>query len=307
MSNAFQKVYRFITNRKIRFGYLEKMGIFNKLSDEDFLIRKFKVNCGYDLNLVNPQTFNEKIQWLKLHDHNLEYVKMVDKYLVKGYVSDLIGEEHIIPLLGVWDNPEEIDFDSLPDQFVLKCNHTSGVGICICKDKSMINKKNVIKELRRGMQDDYYIHGREWPYKYVDRKIIAEKYMVDESGVELKDYKVFCFDGEPRLIQVDFNRFTDHHRNLYSPSWKFIDKEILYPNDPNHQIAKPKCLDELLRFSSILSKNIPFVRTDFYIINNKIYFGEMTFYHGSGMEPFRPLDFGVELGNMIHLPLDRKD
>ena len=304
MSNVFQKIHRFIVNPRIRFNYLEKLGLFNNISDEDFLKMKYHICCGGDLNLQHPHTFNEKMQWLKLHDHNSDYIKMVDKYLVKRYVAEVIGNDHVIPLLGVWDNPDQIDFNRLPDQFVLKCNHTSGVGICICKDKSKLNIKNVKVELRKGLEDNYYLHGREWPYKYVERKIICEKYMVDESGVELKDYKVFCFNGVPQLIEVDFDRFTNHQRNLYTPEWQFVDKEILYPNAPNHQIVKPQKLEELLLLAAKLSKGIPFVRTDFYIIGEQIYFGEMTFYHGSGMEPFRPKEFGDDLGNLIKLPTD---
>lgn len=269
--------------------------------EEWYLKRKFKKQVGYPLNLDNPCTFNEKLQWLKLHDRNPLYTKMVDKYEAKKYVAELIGEEYIIPTLGVWDHFDEIDFDTLPNQFVLKCTHDSG-SIVICKDKNTFDKQAAKKKLERGLRYNYYYAGGfEWPYKNVKPRIIAEKFMVDESRKELKDYKVFNFNGEPKIIQVDYDRFVEHKRNLYTTDWKYIEAAIEYATDAGHYIAKPKRLTDMLDLAKKLSANIPHVRTDFYSIDDNIYFGELTFYHGAGFEKFSPEDFGVSLGNCVNI------
>lgn len=255
---------------------------------------------GEKLNLRNPQTFNEKLQWLKLFDRNPEYTKMVDKYEVKDYVASIIGKQYIIPTLAVYNSVEEIDFDSLPNQFVLKCTHDSG-GVIICKDKSTLNQQEAIEKLRESLNQNFFFQNREWPYKNVKPRIIAEKYMEDVDG-ELKDYKVFTFNGEPKLIEIDYNRFKGHLRNLYNVNWKRLDVTIQYPTDNNRDFVKPMVLDQLLDLSRKLSKGIPHVRTDFYIINDKIYFGELTFYHGSGLEKMAPKSFDLEMGNWLKLP-----
>lgn len=266
-----------------------------------YLKRRFLKKVGYPLDLDNPKTFNEKLQWLKLHDRNPLYTKMVDKYEAKKYVADIIGEEYIIPTLGVWNHFDEIDFEQLPEQFVLKCTHDSG-SIVICKDKATFDKKAAKKKLERGLRYNYYYAGGfEWPYKNVKPRIIAEKFMVDESRTELKDYKVFNFNGEPKIIQVDYDRFVEHKRNLYTTDWKYIEAAIEFATDESHQIPKPKRLDEMLKLASKLAANIPHVRTDFYSIDDKIYFGEMTFYHGAGFEKFTPEDFGLKLGNCVNI------
>lgn len=272
------------------------------IDDETFLKMQFKQTMGYELDLENPKTFNEKLQWLKLHDRNPEYTTMVDKVAAKKWAAERIGEEHIIPTLGVWDDPDEIDFDALPDQFVLKCNHNSGLGMCICKDKSKLDIPKVKRELRKGLSEDYYLHGREWPYKDVPRKILAEKYMVDESGTELKDYKIYNFDGIPKVIQVDYERFTNRMSNLFSADWDYLDVfNAHYPHNPVLE-SRPEDLDEMLRIAGVLSKNIPHVRTDFYDIDGRIYFGEMTLYHGSGFDSFTPESFSAEMGSWLKLP-----
>ena len=185
MSTVIQKINKFITNPQIRFSYLNVLGFYSKTPDDVFLKKAFRVNMHQELNLDNPQTFNEKLQWLKLYNRKPEYTMMVDKYKVREYVADTLGEEYLIPLLGVWDDPDEIDFDALPNQFVLKCNHNSGLGMCICKDKSKLDIEKVKKELKKGLKQDYYLTGREWPYKDVPRKIVCEKFMTnDEVGGE---------------------------------------------------------------------------------------------------------------------------
>lgn len=277
--------------------------IFKYMDDKTFVKMYYRIFTGKRLDLENPKTFNEKIQWLKLYNQNPEYTIMVDKYLAKEYVGKKIGEQHIIPLLGVWNSPDEINFDELPDKFVLKCNHNSGMGMCICTDKSSLDIAKVKKKLRKGLNENFFLHGREWAYKNVPRKIIAEEYMADESGYELKDYRVFCFDGVPKMIAVDFDLFTTgHKRNLYTLDWELIHAEIKYKSVPDKGIDKPICLPEMLELARKLSAGIPHVRVDFYVINENIYFGELTFYHASGLQEFRPASLGINLGNYIKLP-----
>lgn len=292
---------RFITNPEIRLGYLTKIGFYDRWSDEKFLKKKYQIVTGEKLNLEDPRTFNEKIQWLKLHDRRDIYTVLVDKYAVKEYVTQKIGEEYIIPTLGVWDKFDDIIFDDLPNEFVLKCTHDSG-GVVICKDKFNLNIHQARKKLSRSLRRNYFYDSREWPYKNVIPRIIAEKYIVDESGMELKDYKIFCFDGKPKLIQVDFDRFHWHRRNLYTTDWKYIEASIKYPNDPSVQIPCPKRLDKMLEIAETLSMGIPHVRVDLYSVNEKIYFGELTLHHGSGMEKFDPKSLEVQMGDWIILP-----
>lgn len=254
------------------------------------------------LNLRNPQTFNEKLQWLKLYDRNPLYTTLVDKYAVREYIKEKIGEEYLIPLIGgPWKSVNEIPFDTLPNQFVLKTTHDSG-GIVICKDKAVFDIDAAKCKLKWSLQRKYFYSSREWPYKNVQPQIIAEKYMVDESGTELKDYKIFNFQGKAKLIQVDYNRFVDHKRNLYTPEWEYLDVMLQYPNDSQHKIEKPKSLGKMLELAELLSEGIPHVRTDFYSIGEKIYFGELTFYHGSGFEKFDPPEWDRILGDWLVLP-----
>lgn len=274
------------------------------IPDKMWLQIKFVVRMGKFPNLNHPKTFNEKIQWLKLHNRKPEFSSMVDKYEVKKLIAKQMGEEYLIPTLGVWDKFEEIDFDALPNQFVLKCTHDSG-GLVICKDKQSLDLEKAKKKINSSLSTNYYWHGREWPYKSVKPRIIAEQYMVDESGVELKDYKIFNFGGEPKLIQVDFNRFVKHTKNIYDTQWNYQNVAINYPTDPTVDIKKPECLDRMLEMARELSKGIPFLRTDFYVIDGKIYFGELTFSPGSGFMKMTPESFDLEMGSWIPLP-DKK-
>ena len=293
-------VYLFTKPRLIGTILLGKMSPL--FPDKPYVELMYWLNMGKKLNLKNPVTFNEKLQWLKLYNHNPEYTVMVDKVKAKEYVAKLIGEEHIIPTLGVWDDPDDIDFDALPNQFVLKCNHNSGTGMCICRDKSKLDIEKVKAELRKGLKENYFMRWREWPYKNVPRKILAEKFMVDESGTELKDYKVFCMNGEPEIIEVDYGRFTNHMRNLYDKDWHLIEMEIQYPKDASHVIPRPEKLEEMLQLARTLAKDIPHVRADFYSINGALYWGELTFCHGAGMEHFKPETWNEKLGKLIVLP-----
>ena len=211
-------------------------------SDKQFLKMKFHIEMGQKLDLDNPKTFNEKLQWLKLYNRKLGYTRMVDKYAVKDFVANIIGKEHIIPTLGVWNSVDEIDWDSLPSQFVLKTTHGGGGGgVVICKDKMRMNRQDACNKLQRSLKSDIYLSYREWPYKNVPKRILAEKYMVDESGIELKDYKFFCFDGEVKCFKVDFDRFISHKANYYDRDAKLLPFwEVAFPADHTRVFKKPE-------------------------------------------------------------------
>ena len=273
------------------------------LSDEEFLRKKYEENVGKPLNLDNPQTYNEKIQWLKLHDHNPKYTELVDKYAVKRIVEDRIGFEHVIPVVGgPWYSVNDIDFDSLPNQFVLKCNHDCG-SVIICTDKAKLNKRRVQKKLSNSLRVNYYYVGREWPYKNVKPCIFAEKYMIDDDGVELRDYKFFCFNGEPKYLFIA----TDRMNKTEETKFDFFDMDFNHlpftNGHPNATIqpTKPRHFEEMKKLASILSKGIPHVRVDFYETNNCVYFGEMTFYHWGGMGIFDPDKWDFTFGSWIDI------
>ncbi|MBQ4528070.1 MAG: glycosyl transferase [Clostridia bacterium] len=273
--------------------------LFGFLSDRQFLKLKYRVHMDKKLDLDNPKTYNEKLQWLKLNDRKPEYTTMVDKYAVREYIKDKIGEEYLIPLIGAWDSVEEIDFDSLPNEFVLKCNHDSG-GLVICKDKTSLDIASAKKKLSKAMKRDFYKLSREWPYKNVKRKIIAEKFMVDESGTELKDYKFFCFDGKCEFMFIATDRPHDTKFDFYDMDFNHLPFTQGHPN-ATKEIQKPKAFDEMKELAQKLSKGIKQVRIDFYEINGKVYFGEITFFHYSGFTPFEPEEWDYKFGELINL------
>lgn len=276
------------------------------LPDKLYLKICYRLKLHEKLNIKDPQKFNEKMQWLKLYNQNPQYTIMVDKYRVREYISEKIGEDYLIPLVGgPYTSVEEINFDKLPEQFVLKCNHDSG-SVIICTDKTHFDISEAKKKLNYCLKHNFWYLGREWPYKNVEPCIIAEKYMVDESGSELKDYKIFNFNGEPELIQVDFDRFKQHKRNLYDTNWNMLDIIIEYPSDRERLLSKPKQLDKMLDLARMLSKDVPFLRTDFYSIGDKIFFGELTFFCESGFGKIAPVEYEVYLGNKIKLDVPNK-
>jgi hypothetical protein len=256
---------------------------------------------GKFVNFKNPKTFNEKIQWLKIYGNLQKYTNLVDKYEVRKHIAETIGKKYLIPLIGIWDKFEDINFEKLPNQFVLKCTHDSG-SVVICTDKAAFNIEEARNKLNKSLKRNHYYEGRKIQYKNIKPRIICEKYMVDESGFELKDYKIFCFNGVPKIIQVHFDRFTDHKRNLYDIEWNYISAYILHPTDPNTIITKPKKLKEMLYIAEILSKDIPHVRVDLYLIGNDIFFGELTFTHAAGFAKFEPEEFALQMGKWIELP-----
>ena len=219
---------------------------------------------------------------------------------MKNWVAERIGSQYVVPTLAVYSSVEDIDLGKLPDQFVLKCNHDSG-GVVICRDRSTFNLDKAKAILKERLSQSFYWKYREWPYKNVERKVFAEELLSDGDSEDLPDYKVFTFGGVPKLIQVDFDRFTKHKRNLYDTSWNFLDAEILYPSQKDHVFEKPECLDELLYLSGELGKGFRQVRTDFYLVQGRIYFGEMTFFHEAGTASFNPPELGLKMGSWIEL------
>lgn len=295
------KYLRFITDPLFRFSILASRGFYNRMDDEQFLKRKFKMVFKRELNLENPQTFNEKLQWMKLYDRKPEYTKMVDKYEAKKYVADIIGEEYIIPTLGLWDSFDEIDFDSLPEQFVLKCTHDSG-GLIICKDKKRLDLKKAKKKIEKSLKTNYYWRGREWPYKNVVPRIVAEKYMQDGSTESLPVYKFFCFDGKATVIQTIQNDKTAIETvDYFDREWNLLELKQNFPNS-QAPLSKPKNFEQMLKVADILSKDKKgFLRVDLYEINGQIYFSEFTFFSDGGTAAFSPDFWDYRLGDLIKL------
>lgn len=258
---------------------------------------------GHKLNLDNPQTFTEKVQWLKLYDRNPVYTSLVDKFAVKKIVGDIIGNEYIIPTLKVWDNVDDIDWDALPNQFVLKTTHGGGSGgVIICKDKSNFDKETAINKLKRSLKSCIYNSFREWPYKNVPRKIIAEKFLEDLKSREIKDYKFFCFNGEPKFLKVDFDRFKEHHANYYDLDWNFLPygEKGLEPDFTHIEVCPPN-FNTMIEITKKLSMNFSFIRVDLYNIEGEIYFGELTFYPASGLLPWTKKIDDLEIGKLLDI------
>lgn len=295
-------------NTELLRHYIERAadrGFFDWMPDKQFLNLLYWARLGKRLNLKNPQTYNEKLQWLKLYNRRPEYTTMADKYEVKKYVADKIGEEYIIPTLGVWDRFEDIDFDALPDQFVLKCTHDSG-GLVVVQNKAEIDWNAAKEKINRSLKSNYYLHGREWPYKNIKPRIIAEQYMSDagkQTDVgELTDYKFMCFHGTVENVFAMSERYSGSGLKItvFDKAWN---KLSLGRNDSesNADIAKPQNLEKMIMLAERLSKGSPFLRVDFYEAAGKIYFGELTFFPASGMKEFNPEWWDLKLGELIDL------
>ncbi len=300
--------YRRVINYILHNQRLLKIAILKKFAwlfpDKLYLQLLFKQCMGYSLNLNNPQTFAEKLQWLKLYNRKPEYTQMVDKYAVKEYVANIIGKEYIIPTLGVWDRVEDIDYDALPNQFVLKTTHGGGsCGVVICKDKTTFDIDSCKKKLKQSLHHNIYRQFREWPYKNVKRRIIAEQFMSDNIHQDLIDYKFFCFNGVPQYCQVIRDRRKKETIDFYDMQWVHMPFVGLNPVVKNglNPVERPRQLNTMIEICKKLAKNIPFVRIDLYLINNKIYFGEITFFPASGLGIFTPEEWNDTLGEMIFL------
>ena len=276
------------------------------VSDETFLKIKFRQSLGKPLNLAHPQTYNEKIQWLKLHDRDPLYTKLVDKYEVRSFIADRLGSAYSVPLVGgPWNSPEEIDFDALPDQFVLKCTHDSG-GLIICRDKSALDRDQIRRKLSTSLARNYFWSKREWPYKDVPPRIIAERYMQDGDTKNLNVYKILNFGGTPRIIQTIQNDKTKAETiDYFDTDWNLLDLRQGFPNS-EVPLPRPKTLPDMLRAAAILSAGFPTLRTDFYEINGRVFFSGITFYTDSGLCPFEPPSWDLLLGTWTRLPIDEE-
>ena len=297
------KIRTFIENPQYFITSPASKGWLNWVPDSLYLKVLYRVIMGRKLNLKNPKEYNEKLQWLKLNDRKPEYSTMVDKYDVRGYIEDLLGDKYLIPCLGIYDSVDDIDIDALPDRFVLKCTHDSG-SVEICKDKSSFDIEGARHRLSQAMKRNYYATYREWPYKSVKPRIIAEGYLEGDGG-DLKDYKVMCFNGEAKIIEVHENRFVEgkvHTQTFYDREWNIVPLTQIETVTVDRPGERPRQLDEILRLSELIAKNMYHARIDWYIEGDKIYFGEITFFDGSGFESFSTPEMERMLGDMINLP-----
>ena len=300
--SKIKTLMKMIGDSDFRFVSLANKGLKGKTPADKFLKKVYRFHMGRELDLENPKLYTEKLQWLKLYDHRPEYTTMVDKYMVKQYVAERIGEEYVIPLLGVWDNVEDIDFASLPEKFVLKTTHDSG-GLVICKDKSKLDIEAAKKKLQYFRNRKYYDYNREWPYKDINPRIIAEKYMEDSTYKELRDYKFFTFGGEPKVLYIAQGRGRGEPTVA-----DFFDMDFNHlPFTIDHDMAdvppkKPQQFELMKQLAANLSKGTPQLRVDFYEVDGRVYFGEMTFFHCSGMAPFHPEEWDRKFGDWVVLP-----
>jgi len=297
---------KLLTDPDFRFSVLASHG-FSRVPSEEFVERIYRYKMGRELNLADPILYTEKLQWLKLYDHRDEYTQMVDKLAAKKYVADRIGQQYVVPLLGVWESEADIDFETLPEQFVLKTTHDSG-GYLICREKSALDIPGAKRKMRRLLRRDYYKCSREWPYKNVRPRIIAEKYMEDSVHKELRDYKFFTFGGIPKVLYIAQGRGKDGETAA-----DFFDMEFNHlPFTIDHDMApvppeKPVNFERMKELAAKLSEGTPQLRVDFYEVDGKVYFGEMTFFHCSGMAPFHPEQWDRTFGDWVMLPPKRTE
>lgn len=271
------------------------------VSDKTYLKILYKENCGEKLHLYPPVKLNEKLQWLKLYNRDPGYFRYADKYLVREYIASEIGEQYLIPLIGRWERPEDIDFSSLPEKYVLKCNHNSSDGMVICKDKSSLDIEDALRRMKHALKINYFYMSREWPYKNIKRCIVGEKYLENSDGSPLVDYKFYCFDGKPRYFMYSLGE-ADHNvrnhkfdMNLNSIDYLFKEKAAIDVN----KIKLPDNIEEMIRIVEKLCVGFPHIRIDLYNIDGKIYFGEMTFFSSGGFMNIHSKEFAQEMADLI--------
>ena len=291
------KYLKLIFDSEYRLTVLSRFWFVKRIDDEKYLKKRYKYAFKKELDLDNPKTFEAKLQWLKLYDRKPEYTDLVDKLKVKDFVAKTIGEEYVIPTIGVWDKFDDIDFDSLPEKFVLKCNHNSG-GYVVCDDKAKLDKDGAKKFLEKNLKQNFYYHGRELPYKNIEPKIIAEKFL----DAELIDYKFFCFNGEVKLLHT----CTDREKgelciDFFDLDWNHLELKRKGCKNASVTPKKPKNFEKMIEFATVLSKDKKFARIDFYEVNGKLYFGEITFYPACGFKLFEPDEWNLKLGEMLDL------
>ena len=302
----WKKVWKYSTDEAYRFDVNSILGFHNTMPDEEFLCKQYQLKMKKPLDLQNPCTFNEKLQWLKIFDHRPEYTLMVEKYEVKTLVAQKIGLQYVIPTLGVWNHFDDIEFDTLPNQFVLKCTHDSG-SVILVDDKNQLDIRKAKRIMEKFLGRNLYYYAREWPYKNVPPRIIAEPYLKNDSGEGLIDYKFYCFHGVPMYCQVIANRWTGETIDFFDMGWnhqEFTGLALPYKPFSTQPITQPVTLDEMKTIATRLSAGIVFLRVDMYEINGRVYFGEITFYPSAGLGEFYPAKWNRILGDMIHLPTD---
>jgi len=300
--NIVLKINNLFKNPYLIVSYLGKKGFLKWLPDNPYLKLLFRAKTGYTLNIKKPKSYNEKLQWLKLYDRNPKYTMMVDKYEVKKYIAEIIGEEYLIPTLKVYDHYSDINFEELPDQFVLKCTHDSG-GLVICTNKGVLDYQRALKKIKASYKSNYYYELREWVYKDIKPRIICEEFMDDEEQNNgLTDYKFYCFHGTPIYCQVIKDRETNATIDFFDMEWNHMEftglQELPHSKE---KINKPLKLNEMYSIAKTLSQGVPFVRVDFYYVNNNVYFGEMTFFPRSGFGRFKPDEWNEKMGKLIDL------
>lgn len=298
MNRLLSKIGEGLTSPRIGAELLLRNVAARFMSDKAYIQTQALLRFGHTLDLKDPKTFNEKMNWLKLYDRNPLYTKLADKYAVKDFVKEKIGEDFVVPCYGVWDHFDQIDFEMLPASFVLKCTHDSS-GVVICKDKLFFDKASSKLRIERCLRKNNFYHSREWVYKGIPHKIIADMYLDDGSGHELRDYKFWCFNGEPQYMYCT-NKASDIFENFYDMDFK--------PVNINHGFRRqkpefecPKEFNLMKQLAAELSKDIPFVRVDFFYVNGHVYFGEFTFYDWGGMRPFHSENDDIQLGKFITL------
>lgn len=299
-----KKLFSYMTSPKKCIRYIKQRILFSdygkKIDDKEYLKRLFKLRMGYELDLDNPKTFNEKLQWLKLYNRKPEYTIMVDKYRAKEFIAQKVGQEHVVPNLGMWENFDDIDFDTLPDKFVLKCNHDCG-GLIICKDKSKLDIDAARKKINDCLKKNYYWTSREWPYKDVKPCILAEEYLDMPEG--LTEYKLFSFNGRAEIILVckGIAHTPSRTNTFFDRDFNRLPIQSLLPNQKEEE-PKPAEYEQMLAIADKISEGIPQVRVDFYIIKGKVYVGEMTFFHNTGTTKINPEEWDRKMGDWIILP-----
>lgn len=310
MSGIVTKLKKAIGDPGYRLDCLAWLGFFDRMPDEDYLRLAFRVKQGRELDLADPRTMNEKLQWLKLHDRRPEYPTMVDKAAAKDWAARRIGGEHIVPTLGVWEHFDQIDFDALPERFVLKCTHDSG-SVVVVPDKSRLDREAARKKLEKGLKRNYFRVNREWPYKDVPPRILAEEYLESRGGErdgsgepgQLTDYKIYCFQGQAKLMMIATDRFSSRQTRIdyFDRDFHWLDMTWGYPHSETAP-PKPPLFEEMIAMAEKLAAGLPHVRVDLYVVDGWLYFGEMTFYDDSGFAKIEPPEWDLRLGSWLELP-----
>lgn len=297
------KLKAFVSNPEYFITSPAAKGYLDWVPDGVYLKILYRAKLKRKCNIKKPELFNEKLQWLKLYDRKPEYSQMVDKWEVRSYIADLIGEDYLIPSYGVYNSCDEIDVDKLPDAFVIKCTHDSG-SVEICTDKNIWDKEKAFANLNKSLKRNYYKAYREWPYINVKPRLIIEEYMHDEESDDLKDYKIMCFNGKVKIIEVHENRFNndkEHTQTFYTEKWEKLEISQPFSYPTKEDRPKPAQLDKMIELSELIAKDMIHARIDWYVVNGKILFGEITFYDGSGFEPFTKIEYDKYLGDLISL------